>query len=489
MRVLALWSWHASQQTTTVGRGINLFSCVFIDEVNDSAVVARKPHPAQPLQPLGDSEAQQVKDGKLNIWKRSGCLTHSDAALLASIILNHEKFGAVVRGELVRRFPLLIVDELQDTGYFLGKSVLLLLNEPSVCGVLVGDPDQAIFEFNGARPDLFDRFQAIIGAQTFPLAQSKRCPSAIVAVAQNVKHSNDPLIAAEDKQGWAFLVRYNDMQPDLARMLNEITTIAGHRTIKVIARETATVESLTVRSAKIAPKLGSPPLNHMQRAVRLFRQVRRVAALAAARTAINLSAFDHEGVTDEALAADKIDPHDWKACSVRCLLRANSLPTTCDVWSWQKQVGMILDEEIGRAILSSVLDFTPGNLNPWKRQGWDSPCADYLPQTVAAQTVLGDVPVQTVHAVKGETHDLTVLVCPPPKSSKRCPSAVWWSDDLEDQEEKRIAYVAMTRSQSELILCVSDACYARLATSRHQFVASFECMTIDEYIVALSQRQ
>ena len=35
--------------------------------------------------------------------------------------------------------------------------------QPKARGVLVGDPDQAIYEFNGARPDLFSAFESING--------------------------------------------------------------------------------------------------------------------------------------------------------------------------------------------------------------------------------------------------------------------------------------------------------------------------------------
>jgi len=37
----------------------------------------------------------------------------------------------------------------------------VLLEDSNVRGVLVGDPDQAIYEFNGARPDLFGGFEGL----------------------------------------------------------------------------------------------------------------------------------------------------------------------------------------------------------------------------------------------------------------------------------------------------------------------------------------
>lgn len=91
------------------------------------------------------------------------------------------------------------------------------------------------------------------------------------------------------------------------------------------------------------------------------------------------------------------------------------------------------------------------------------------------------VPVTTVHGVKGETHDVTIFVCPD-TNAEHCPSTIWWSQDEKEREERRIAYVAMTRTQGDLILCVSDDCYGRLCESRKPFVDSFECMTVDEFV-------
>ncbi len=344
---------------TTAGKGINLYNCVFIDEVNGKAVIASRSAYGQPLRRLNDAETAAVKNAKWKIWKRSGRLTHSDAALWARKVLDHSDLGAALRKEIVRRFPLLIVDELQDTGYFLGKSICILLNEPNIRAVLVGDPDQAIFEFNGARPELFDDFQAINGVRTLPLTRSWRCPEAVATAAQHLKHSGGTIQPAENETGRAVLLRYDDMQLDVAHLLEAIAATRGMRNIKVIARALATVHRLMGCKAPLAKKLGCRPLNHMHRSVVLFRQGRNAGALAAARAALDQAAFQNEDVPDDTLSANNIDPRDWKACAVGCLLRANSLPTACNLYTWQTQVGVILDERLAQVLATSALPFSP----------------------------------------------------------------------------------------------------------------------------------
>ena len=252
------WSRCGTNLNATVGQGIKLFGCVFIDERQGQVVIAHKPYPAQPLRELTGNDIQSVKEAKKKIWKSCGLLTHSDAALWASKILAHPTLGAIVRAEVIRRFPFLIVDELQDTGHFLAKSIRLLLDEPDAHGLLVGDPDQAIYEFNGARPDLFNTFEAFAGAVTLSLSNSQRCSSAVAKAATHLKDSAGVFLPAQDQDGRALLIRYKNMAADVPRVLEAIRANSSTALVKAIARATATVEELAGRRANHAPSLLLP---------------------------------------------------------------------------------------------------------------------------------------------------------------------------------------------------------------------------------------
>lgn len=472
------WSRYGPNQKdiSIIGsQGINLFSCVYIDEKDGQEIIAHVPT----LQRLTGEVLRQVKAAKKKIWQQRGMLTHSDAAYWATKILEHQTFGPSIRAEVIRRFPLLVVDELQDTGHFLGKSIRLLIQEPNARGLLVGDPDQAIYEFTGARPDLFNTFEAVSGAVTLPLAASKRCPPAVVAAAMHVKDSKGKIGPTQERTGRAFLVRYKDMLIDVPKVVEVFRATRPTALLKVIARGLKTVENLAGRRAEDNRSLYCRPLRHIHRAVVAFRRGRNTSALAAARAAIEDAVFQYEGVSSEELAVANIDSRDWKALAVRCLLKVNAIPMTGTSYDWHIRAGEVLDQEISLFGLSPSLQFVMGKLRPQKRPGWNKPSADYLPQQNIGIQQLAGVPVQTVHGVKGETHDITIFVCPEFQSN-RCPSAVWWSPNDVDREERRIAYVAMTRSQSDLIVCVSEESYLRLATKHEAFVKSFECITASD---------
>ncbi|QVL30315.1 hypothetical protein KIH39_15795 [Telmatocola sphagniphila] len=92
------------------------------------------------------------------------------------------------------------------------------------------------------------------------------------------------------------------------------------------------------------------------------------------------------------------------------------------------------------------------------------------------------ISIETVHAVKGETHDISIFVCPDRTNTANCPSQIWWSNNTKDREARRIAYVAMTRSRSDLILFVPVKCKESFETNRSNFAESFQTMTTDEAI-------
>ncbi len=465
-------------------KNYNLFEVCFIDEDANGPILAY-PRPYQTgIEQVAANDRAGLHSAKQQNWQRFGWVTHADAAFLASELLGDATCGPAIRSLVLRRFPLLIVDELQDTGFFLAKSIRLLLGEDAARGIVVGDPNQAIYEFNGARPALFNSFNAVAGAKSFPLGNSQRCLKPIVEVATQLRESDDAFSPAAGSGGRAFLVRYTNMTTDVSRIVQTIRSRSPSSETKVIARQSKTVEELTARSAKDADSLYCPALNHMYRAVKAFRQGHNVRALANARAALELSVFGHEGVTNERLLEHKIEPRDWKALAIRNLLKCNALGTTANLYDWQSAIAKILDEEGAAFCLPASLGFQLGRLKPQKRNGWDKPSSDFLPMEIKTTSVVAGVPTQTVHAVKGETHDITIFVCPDSSTASRCPSAVWWTNSPELLEERRIAYVAMTRTRRDLVVCVSDACYQRLCQSQAAFVGSFLCQTIDECIAA-----
>ena len=245
-------------------------------------------------------------------------------------------------------------------------------------------------------------------------------------------------------------------------------------------------------------KLRCPALNHIAGAVQEFRRGQQVKALAKARAAVDLAVFGEEGITEESLLKREIDPTAWKALAVGCLLKADAIDSELSLHQWQTVAGTVMDEAIKAFKFPQSITFCSGKLKPHNLTGKertsqkaDVPYSTLAPRQPKRLSATEYFCVETVHSVKGETHDVTIFVCPEAKVSKeaKCPSMTWWSTDAAAREERRIAYVAMTRSRGDLVLCVAESCFKRLSKSRGDFLGAFQHVSIDECIAALSVRE
>jgi DNA helicase-2/ATP-dependent DNA helicase PcrA len=86
--------------------------------------------------------------------RREGLVDFDDMMLLGLRLIEG---NAWVRSCLQARFPILVVDEYQDLGLPLHRIVLALCFGSGVRLFAVGDPDQSIYGFAGANPDLLKK--------------------------------------------------------------------------------------------------------------------------------------------------------------------------------------------------------------------------------------------------------------------------------------------------------------------------------------------
>jgi superfamily I DNA/RNA helicase len=92
-----------------------------------------------------------LKTIKLDNWQK-GFFTQADASYIALKLLMKYPIIAKI---LVNRFPFIIIDEAQDTSEIQMAIIDNLLLNGLKNLMMVGDPDQAIFEWNNADPKLF----------------------------------------------------------------------------------------------------------------------------------------------------------------------------------------------------------------------------------------------------------------------------------------------------------------------------------------------
>ena len=91
-----------------------------------------------------------------------------------------------VRRALRAKYPWFVIDEYQDLGLALHRMVMTLLEQAGVKVFAVGDPDQSIYGFSGARPEFLDELAAMPGVRPVRLQMNYRCRQTIIDASLHV---------------------------------------------------------------------------------------------------------------------------------------------------------------------------------------------------------------------------------------------------------------------------------------------------------------
>jgi hypothetical protein len=160
---------------------------------------------------------------------------------------------------------------------------------------------------------------------------------------------------------------------------------------------------------------------------------------------------------------DQLEPEERLKLRLQVVAMLEALPSfELSVKEWVTQARQVIKESFdGMDALSAMLGRrirTPSNVD------------GLVMQSLLSQRDLGPH-VQTVHSVKGESHEATLLIA---VEQERVPQN-WhaWLGDGE-QEEERIAYVALTRARRYMAIALPQSCPAEVVERylERGFVAS-----------------
>lgn len=96
------------------------------------------------------------------------------------LVYEHDWVLKVIRA----KFPVIAVDEYQDLGAALDRIVRRLTFDGGVRLIAVGDVDQSVYGFNGAKSELLEDLSEQEGIETIPLKVNYRSGAGIIEVAQ-----------------------------------------------------------------------------------------------------------------------------------------------------------------------------------------------------------------------------------------------------------------------------------------------------------------
>lgn len=126
-----------------------------------------------------------------------------------------------------QKFAYILVDEVQDMNQ-LQYQITQMLAAPSNCLFFVGDDDQSIYRFRGAKPELMKQFlQDYPNAKTMQLKENYRCGERIVraagcVIAHNENRFTKEIHAARSQMGNVHLECFANITKEQSYLMDEI---------------------------------------------------------------------------------------------------------------------------------------------------------------------------------------------------------------------------------------------------------------------------
>lgn len=372
---------------------------------------------------------------------RSGIVGFSDAVSISLQVLL--RFPDVARA-LTQRFDEVLVDEAQDTSDLLLQSLHAIKDAGLRSLVLVGDYDQAIYEFNGSLPEGCEKLARDVGLETRELRENFRSSQVICNMTAVVRGDSTPDIAAGPDRAVA-------IPPTLVTYAPGAHAELPARFLEILAAHEipASGAAILVRNRDFAASLEGI----VRPAVpATFRELMS----AASAVAPSMDVFQE---LEDLVLRRTFGGGNRPAGLDRLLVRTaavqllRSLPALeGDLHDW----GVAAVTELDRAAkgLSPVTTSKLAPINPPAH--WKGTPANYFIARAPNQ-----LEITTIHGAKGRSIDAVMLVAQVPAESFHTPNATTWSAAIANpgapkREELRLGYVALTRAKRLAVLAIPD---------------------------------
>uniref|UniRef100_UPI003F589D24 UvrD-helicase domain-containing protein n=1 Tax=Pseudomonas grandcourensis TaxID=3136736 RepID=UPI003F589D24 len=393
---------------------------------------------------------EDLIDTKKRFWA-AGFATYKDVDMIALAALQRPALASYFQ-RLAKRFPLVIVDECQD----LSAEQLAMVRKLHGLGIkfhFVGDLNQSIYGFRKSNPDNVKALLAELGFAQLPLTANWRSGQSIVDLCSDLlqidRISGNPEIAPVKP----LLLQYAKCPSELLPRIIELTS--GYKEVVVVARGHSTLQRFRKGDnfkgvevlALACVAAGSGSKGELNVAVALF------AEWFADKLSLQVTrSGPHCPVAIESKLV-------WRKFIHKCLNHlvaagAGNLELTWKQWAVVAKQAMrsLPDQSFVLAeITTQLLPLRDLVLRAPKKQG-DTSLSLRLSEGVAQQASIDSLRYETIHQVKGETHDATVVV----SSLQKGVHLSHWKEWLADptSEGARFAYVASSRPRHMLIWAV-----------------------------------
>ncbi|MDR3542018.1 MAG: ATP-dependent helicase [Desulfosporosinus sp.] len=362
------------------------------------------------------------------------------------------------------RFPIIILDEAQDTSIE-QMAILDLINNAGMKSMfLVGDPDQSIYEWRTATPECFIEKMSNGGWATLPLSTNFRSSQLICNATQAFAHTLEgkpPSIAgglyACHNQKPILLLFDGSKKDCKSELINKFLGICERNEIANDPGNIAIVTRSRIHDdTDISGLWKSKEVEiFAQAAYEWFLGKRKRAYELCEKALFSLTVKELRdiNISIESDIEESMTYESWRYIVIDLLTKLPAVNQPLEMWIAQLKnvLGNILAETSfsihdGRTINDAIKIKSRDKSVPYFK---NIPLQQYFEVKNQSNYTLS-----SIHGVKGETYDALILIVES-RTGKTITPTILNDGDL-NQELMRIAYVAMTRPRKLLVVAMPN---------------------------------
>lgn len=423
---------------------------------------------------IGEDGKLYKKDKPIRCTGKKGfkapCIEYKKILLKAGIVFQAEtaglslyllrKFPSIAKA-LAKRFPVIIIDEAQDTSKDQIKLFDVIYSQGIDSMFLIGDPDQSIYEWRNANPECF--LEKIYDSewQTKYLSHNFRSSQYICNAVQlfsNYTKDKTPNIASgEDKYHpqKPIVILYDKQNRNEGDAINTFINISLANGIICNESNVAVVTRARInKETGIAGLWKSAECEFFAEACYKFNFGSKREALNLCEKALYGITIDNINNIPSYMEIDVDKKYNyclWKKLALELLI---SMPDhQLEISEWVKQFGEVLKQALVLHGINIRDNLILKDLIKIKSRDQNNPNFKNIPLFNFFETKrLSKYTLSSVHGVKGESYQSLLLLVPNQKGNTLTPSFL--NKGELNTELMRIAYVAMTRPRKLLAVAM-----------------------------------
>lgn len=404
----------------------------------------------------GKSQLLPCQQYKVMLMKKNIIFQNEVASFAYRLLKEYPMIATAI----VERFPVIIIDEAQDTSEE-QMAVFDLLTEAGIKSIfLVGDPDQAIYEWRNANPECFKKkidaesWECIELTGNFRSSQHICNATSWFSATLQGQRSNDAVGDYKDESQKPVLLLTNENTE--TEVIDYFLEKCRSMDIEIKSDKVAVLTRGRIHSdTDIKDLWKSKEIELIGKAAYEWKCGSRKKAFSDMSKASFRILVGEE--TDEYLMSKKIreytDEDNWKdfIIDVFCGLPNIDL----GIAEWISQLTNLYIDVLQKYNFQIVEGTNIKDIFKIKMRDKSNPEFKDIPlKNYFEKKTSGDYTRSSIHGVKGETYD-AVLIYVKSKTGKTLTPKFLMEGDLED-ELMRIAYVAMTRPRRLLMIAMPE---------------------------------